>query len=113
MNYSFGRRYRLLKTDEYSSVFALRNRKIHDLLHVSQSGDNGLGHARLGLVVSKKTAKRANKRNYMKRVIRDWFRRHRNQLPPHDYVVQVRRLFTRDNAAEAREQLARLMWKSR
>ena len=113
MNYGFGKQHRLLKTDDYSSVFALRNRKSRDLLHVSQSGDNGLGHARLGLVVSKKTAKRANKRNYMKRVIRDWFRRHRSQLPPHDYVVQVRRLFTRDNAPEARDQLAQLMMRKR
>lgn len=113
MNYGFGRQYRLLKTDDYSSVFALRNRKSRELLHVSQSGDNGLNHARLGLVVGKKAAKRANRRNYMKRVIRDWFRRHKTMLPPHDFVVQVRRPFTRENAKQACEELALLMRKHR
>ncbi len=74
-----------------------------------QSGANGLGHARLGLVVGKKAAKRANARNYMKRVIRDWFRLNKHTLPPHDFVVRVKMSFTRTNAAEARAQLARLM----
>lgn len=113
LDYGFGKQYRLLKTDDFSSVFAFRNRRSRDLLQVSQSGDNGLNHPRLGLVVSKKTAKRANRRNYMKRVIRDWFRCHKENLPPHDFVVQVRRPFTRENAAQAREQLLQLMQKRR
>lgn len=107
----FGRQYRLLKTDDFSSVFALRNRKSRDLLQVSQSADNGLGHPRLGLVVSKKTAKRANARNYMKRVIRDWFRCHKENLPPHDFVVRVRQAFSREHSALARKELAQLMRK--
>ncbi|WP_253354089.1 ribonuclease P protein component [Neisseria perflava] len=111
MDNRFGKQYRLLKTDEFSSVFAYRNRKSRDLLQVSQSGDNGLGHPRLGLVVGKKTAKRANRRNYIKRVIRDWFRCHKAELPPHDYVVRVSRAFTRTDGAQARAQLAQLMLK--
>lgn len=55
--------------------------------------DNDLGYARLGLVVAKKNAKRANKRNYMKRVLREWFRLHRHQLGGEDVVVRVRQLF--------------------
>lgn len=65
--------------------------------------------ARLGLVVSKKTAKRANRRNYMKRVIRDWFRRNKHALPPHDFVVRVRLAFHRNEANAARQELAHLM----
>ncbi|QEY23491.1 ribonuclease P protein component [Neisseria animalis] len=113
MDYSFGKQYRLLKTDDFSSVFAYRNRKSRELLQVSQSGDNGLNHPRLGLVVGKKTAKRANRRNYMKRVIRDWFRLHKAELPPHDFVVRVSRAFTAAEAAQARIQLAQLMIKKR
>ena len=113
MDNRFSKQYRLLKTEEFSSVFALRKQRQTAFLQVLHSHHNPFGHPRLGLVVSKKTAKRANKRNYMKRVIRDWFRRHRSQLPPHDYVVQVRRLFTRDNAPEARDQLAQLMMRKR
>lgn len=73
------------------------------------SVDNTLGHARLGLIVSKKVAKRANKRNYMKRVIRDWFRHHKHQLPTQDFIVRVRLAFDRDTALQARQQLAELM----
>ncbi|UOO82233.1 ribonuclease P protein component [Uruburuella testudinis] len=109
MDNRFGKQYRLLKTDDFSSVFALRNQRSRPLLQVLQSGDNGLGHPRLGLVVSKKAAKRANRRNYMKRTIREWFRCHKASLPPHDFVVRVRQPFDADNVAEARAQLARLM----
>jgi len=91
----------------------LKNRRSRDLLQVSQSADNALGHPRLGLVVSKKTAKRAHDRNYMKRVIRDWFRLNQHQLPPHDFVVRVRQAFNRETAPEARNQLAQLMKKRR
>lgn len=105
----FGRQYRLLKTDDFSSVFAFRNRRSLDFLQVARSDGNGAGHPRLGLVVGKKTAKRANERNYMKRVIRDWFRLNKNNLPPQDFVVRVRRKFDRDTARQARSELARLM----
>ena len=105
----FGKQYRLLKTDDFSSVFALRRQRSRSLLQVLESGDNLLNHARLGLVVSKKAAKRANARNYMKRVIREWFRCHRHQLPPHDFVVRVRQRFGEEQAADARAQLAQLM----
>lgn len=78
-------------------------------VQVSQSDGNSLEHPRLGLVVSKKAAKRANRRNYMKRVIREWFRCHKNQLPPRDFVVRVRVGFDAQSAQQAREQLAELM----
>ena len=70
--------------------------------------NNVQGFARLGLVVSKKAAKRAN-RNYMKRVIRDWFRRHQCVLPPHDFVVRVRKAFDKDSALQARQELCEMM----
>lgn len=105
----FGKIYRLLKTEEFSSVFALRKQRSQHFIQVSQSADNALGHARLGLVVSKKAAKRANKRNYMKRVIREWFRCHKQDLPPCDFVVRVRVMFERDTAQQARQELAKLM----
>lgn len=74
-----------------------------------QSENNTLGHARLGLVVGKKAAKRANKRNYMKRVIREWFRLHQHELPAKDFVVRVRVLFEREQHHEVCQQLAELM----
>jgi ribonuclease P protein component len=105
----FGKAYRLLTTEEFSSVFALRKQRSRSFLAVLQSENNALGHARLGLVVGKKAAKRANKRNYMKRVIREWFRLHQAQLPAKDFVVRVRVMFEREQYREVCKQLAELM----
>ena len=105
----FGKAYRLLTTEEFSSVFALRKQRSRSFLAVLQSEHNTLGHARLGLVVGKKAAKRANKRNYMKRVIREWFRLHQHELPSKDFVVRVRVMFEREQYREVCKQLAELM----
>ena len=105
----FGKAYRLLTTEEFSSVFALRKQRSRSFLAVLQSENNTLGHARLGLVVGKKAAKRANKRNYMKRVIREWFRLHQSALPAKDFVVRVRVMFEREQYREVCKQLAELM----
>ena len=104
-----GKAYRLLTTEEFSSVFALRKQRSRSFLAVLQSENNTLGHARLGLVVGKKAAKRANKRNYMKRVIREWFRLHQSALPAKDFVVRVRVMFEREQYHEVCKQLAELM----
>ncbi|MBE1162108.1 ribonuclease P protein component [Dyella acidiphila] len=51
---------------------------------------NELGHARLGLAVSKRVSKRAVERNRIKRLLRESFRRSRLKLPPLDLVVMAR-----------------------
>lgn len=106
---SFDKAYRLLKTEDFSSVFALGKQRSRVYLQVLRSENNAHGFARLGLVVSKKAAKRANRRNYMKRVIRDWFRRHKYVLPPNDFVVRVKVAFDCDTADVVRAELADMM----
>ena len=109
MDQSFGKSCRLLKTEDFSSVFALKKQRSRHFVQVFYSADNGLGRARLGLVVSKKTARRANRRNYMKRLLRDCFRHHRHGLPPQDFIVRVRTAFTREQAAQVQDELLRLL----
>lgn len=62
---------------------------------------NGLDHPRLGLVVGKKVAKRAVRRNYIKRTVREWFRLNQHQLGGMDYVVRAKLVFSRDKNSEA------------
>ncbi|EIL96954.1 ribonuclease P protein component [Rhodanobacter thiooxydans] len=52
--------------------------------------DNDLGHARLGLAISKRVSRRAVERNRIKRLLRESFRRVRHQLPAVDMMVMAR-----------------------
>jgi ribonuclease P protein component len=70
----FGRHRRILKTDEFSSVFRLRPVKRTEHFALYQQS-NALGHARLGVVVAKRLAQRAVTRNMIKRIAREIFRR--------------------------------------
>tara|TARA_R110002049_G_scaffold95365_2_gene234133 strand:+ start:580 stop:972 length:393 start_codon:yes stop_codon:yes gene_type:complete len=80
--------FRLRKTDEYSSVFAFRRalRGQYLMLHYRPNGVDG---ARLGVVVAKRLAKRANVRNLVKRIVREQFRRRRASLPSVDIVMRL------------------------
>lgn len=51
---------------------------------------NDVGHARLGLAISKRVSKRAVQRNRIKRLVRESFRRHRSRLPALDLMVMAR-----------------------
>ena len=84
---TFPKAARLLKTDEFSSVFRLRpwRRSPHFVLYGKPSGTQ----ARLGLVIGKKQAPRAVTRNLIKRLARDTFRLRRAQLNGFDILVRL------------------------
>lgn len=69
----FARNRRIVKTDEFSSVFRLRpvQRSAHFVLYVRP---NHLPNARLGIVTAKRLAPRAVTRNMIKRICREIFR---------------------------------------
>jgi ribonuclease P protein component len=83
---NYARDRRIVKTDEFSSVFRLRPvyRTAHFVLYAR---GNPLSHARLGVVVAKRFAPRAVTRNTIKRVARELFRQ--SALPPIDCVVRL------------------------
>ena len=90
MEQTFARRYRLTKTDEFSSVFGFRRAIRGKLLMLHyQPRPDGLNDARLGVVVGKKLLKRAVDRNRFKRIIREQFRRERPNLPACDLIVRL------------------------
>lgn len=90
MEQTFARRYRLTKTDEFSSVFGFRKAIRGKLLMLHyQPRATGMTEARLGVVVGKKLLKRAVDRNRVKRIIREQFRFQRASLPACDLVVRL------------------------
>ena len=74
---------------------------------------NALGTARLGVVVAKKLAKRANLRNLVKRIVREQFRRLRAGLPAHDLVVRVHAPVGEATRAMINDDIARLFGRLR
>jgi ribonuclease P protein component len=83
---NYARDRRIVKTDEFSSVFRLRpvQRTAHFVLYTR---DNQLSHARLGVVAAKRFAPRAVTRNIIKRVTRELFRQ--TTLPTIDCIVRL------------------------
>jgi len=112
-SHDFARVRRIVKTDEFSSVFRLRpaQKSAHFVLYTRR---NELPHARLGVVVAKRFAPRAATRNTIKRVTRELFRV--SSLPAIDCVVRLSRAVntkagpatTAKLKAELRAELARL-----
>ncbi|NGZ88549.1 ribonuclease P protein component [Duganella aceris] len=85
-SHDFARVRRIVKTDEFSSVFRLRptQKSAHFVLYTRL---NDLPHARLGVVVAKRFAPRAVTRNTIKRVTRELFRQ--SGLPAIDCMVRL------------------------
>ena len=84
--FAYTRDRRIVKTDEFSSVFRLRpvQRTAHFVLYIRA---NQLAHARLGVVAAKRFAPRAVTRNAIKRISRELFRQAR--LPAIDCIVRL------------------------
>jgi ribonuclease P protein component len=87
-SHDFARARRILKTDEFSSVFRLRptQKSAHFVLYTRPSP---LSHARLGIVAAKRFAPRAVTRNTIKRITRELFRT--SELQALDCIVRLAR----------------------
>jgi len=88
----FHKKAKLIKTDDFSSVFNFRKRIFADYIALHYQPNN-LQMARLGLVVGKKVAKKAVDRNYMRRVLRECFRIEQHAIPSVDLVIRVQKKF--------------------
>ena len=102
--FGFSRPKHLVKTDEISSVFSFNCRfssEHFQLLAKPGSQD----FARLAVIVSKKSARLATSRNYIKRVAREVFRLQQSELSGLDIVVRARKSFTQCDYAAIAEEL--------
>lgn len=87
MNY-FSKAQRLLTKSEYDLVFK-ESSKIVSSEFVLLYKQNSVGQARLGLAISKKSVSRACDRNYIKRILRETFRK--SELSAIDIIVLAKR----------------------
>ncbi|MBZ4200280.1 MAG: ribonuclease P protein component [Methylotenera sp.] len=101
---------KMIKTDEFSSVFNFRKRisTEHLALHYQP---NQLQRPRLGLVVGKKTAKLAVSRNYMRRVLRELFRLQQHDIPQADIILRVQKKFDKADFQGIKQEFTGLMVK--
>lgn len=110
--YSYTKELRLNKADEFSSVFILRKTKNGAWLKIHYKPNN-MDFSRLGIIVSKKNHKHANKRNYMKRIIRELFRNEQPNWIGHDIIVRVNKFFTPEQYFEVKQEFIHLTQKLR
>jgi ribonuclease P protein component len=85
----FGKRARLSHKADFRKVFEQPKRSA-DAYFTVLTRPNELDFPRLGMVVSRKSAKTAVARNRIKRVIRESFRQHQQGLGNTDFVVIAR-----------------------
>ena len=105
MSLRFTRESRLLDTGSFQRVFKKANRS-RDTLFTVLCRTNGRKAARLGLVISKKNCHLAVQRNRLKRVIRESFRLHKEQLDGLDVVVMNQAAAYRMSTSELFDSLA-------
>ncbi|HCN68393.1 MAG TPA: ribonuclease P protein component [Candidatus Accumulibacter phosphatis] len=88
---AFPKQYRLLRTGDYSSVFAFRRalKSRHFLLHYRPRQAAEASGARLGLVVAKRFLRRSVDRNLLRRLAREEFRLLRASLSSTDLVLRL------------------------
>lgn len=101
--YAFPRRSRLKTAHEISKVFDF-NVKYHSAHFLVLARPNGLGFSRIAIMIPKKIAKSAPSRNYMRRVVREYARKHYSAIAALDLVFKSRKAFNyTDNGAILRE----------
>lgn len=103
--FAFKKTHRLLKKIEYSDVFD-KSKKISFSEFTVLYRNNSLGHARLGMAISKKIIAKAHDRNRVKRLLRESFRQ--STLPAVDMVFLAKPGLVKQTNAEFNFKLSAL-----
>jgi len=106
----FPRQARITKTDDFSSVFSFRKRISGQFLAIHYQY-NQSGRARLGLVIAKKVARKSVDRNYMRRTLRELFRKQQTRIAALDLVIRPMKPFGRLQAPLVAEEFSELLIK--
>jgi ribonuclease P protein component len=103
---NFGRAMKMNNPRDYSRVFRQAKRVSGNGLTIL-TVENSEQHPRLGLAIAKKHLKLANRRNRLKRIIRESFRQHQSEFANIDIVVLTRPDIIKRDSAELWEALER------
>ena len=108
--YRLVKQAKMIKTDDFSSVFNFRKRisSLHLAMHYQP---NIYLRARIGLVIGKKTSKLAVSRNYMRRVLRELFRLNQHEIAPVDLVIRVQKKFGKVEFSQIKQEFNSLIIK--
>ena len=85
MEYKFSHKLRLTTDAQFKKVFRCAKKIPTEFFAVFYCYNN-LAHSRLGVIAPKKSIKKANKRNYFKRAIRESFRLKQHEIGAVDVV---------------------------
>lgn len=103
--YKDRKRDHLRKADEISSVFDFKCR-VSSAHFIALVKPNKLTYPRLVVMVAKKTSRRAVQRNYMRRVIREYFRKTKQDIAQIDIVIRVTKSFKKQENATINQEIA-------
>ena len=104
------KRAHLRKADEISSVFDFKCR-VSSTHFIVLGKPNSLEFPRLAILVAKKTDRLAVKRNYMRRVMREYFRKNSANLDALDVVVRIIKSFNRQEYVAINQETAAIFTK--
>lgn len=102
--FAFKKHQRLLKKIDYDYVFE-QAKKVITAEFVLLYRKNNLGHARLGLALSKKMIAKAHDRNRLKRILRESFRH--KHLPAVDMIFLARSGVAKQSNADINTNLSK------
>lgn len=103
----FPRTARLLKAQDFARLRGI-SRRVGTRHFSAEVASNELEGARLGLAISKRVSKKAVRRNRIKRIARDSFRRTRAGLPSVDILLIARSSADLADNADLRAELLHL-----
>lgn len=110
MSRDFAREKRLLIPRQFKAVFDSPTAKVPGKHVLLLARLNDLDRPRLGMVIGKKSVKLSVQRNRLKRLIRESFRLHQDDLIGWDIVVVARKGFGELENAELTQHFGKL-WK--
>lgn len=108
--YAFPSLLRIRERPDYQKTFR-QGRRLYSPYYILYYRQNALNHPRMGVITSKKNIRKAFRRNTVKRVTRETFRRQQNILKKVDIVLVAQKQSNNASNEELRQCLESLFAK--